>query len=118
MLTGKNWASIVKDKSKDVLVFYHASWCQKCEIYDKKWSQFAEEVKDVKNLVIGRYDAMANEVEGLKILGFPSIFYYPKEDKLGVDVTIQREKDDLLKLLRETSSVYRAARPNEYHTEL
>jgi protein disulfide-isomerase A1 len=112
VLVGKNWDQIVKDETKDVLVKYYAPWCGHCKALAPVWDQLAEDVKDIDDLVIAKFDATMNEVAGLEIRGYPTLKFYPKDNKAGVDYDGDRELDDFKKWLGENSSAYKAARAN------
>ena len=43
--------------------------------------ELAEELAAANNLVIAEIDATANEVEGLQVQGFPTIKFYPANNK-------------------------------------
>lgn len=43
--------------------------------------ELAEALADAENLVIAEMDATANEVEGVNIQGFPTIKFYPANNK-------------------------------------
>lgn len=109
ILVGKNWDEIVKDSSKDVLVKYYAPWCGHCKALAPTWDSLAESVKDIPDLVIAKFDATANEVAGLQISGYPTLKFYPKDNKDGVDYTGGRELDDFKTWLGENSEAYKAA---------
>ena len=106
VLVGKNWENIVKDETKDVLVKYYAPWCGHCKALAPTWDALAEDVKDIDDLVIAKFDATANEVPGLEIRGYPTLKYYPKNNKAGVDYSGEREIEDFKKYLSENSSAY------------
>jgi len=108
ILVGKNWADIVNDRSKDVLVKYYAPWCGHCKALAPTWDDLAMHVKDIDDLVIAKFDATANEVAGLEIRGYPTLKFYPKENKDGVDYTGGRELDEFKAWLSENSSAYQA----------
>jgi len=42
------------------------------------WEKLAEEMKDVKEMVIAKIDDTANEGMGSKIKGYPTIKFYKK----------------------------------------
>lgn len=65
VLVGKNHDEIVNDPTKDVLVKYYAPWCGHCKKLAPIWEELAEDVKDVQDLVIAKFDATENEVKGL-----------------------------------------------------
>jgi protein disulfide isomerase len=108
ILVGKNWADIVNDRSKDVLVKYYAPWCGHCKALAPTWDDLAMHVKDIDDLVIAKFDATANEVAGLEIRGYPTLKFYPKDNKDGVDYTGGRELDEFKAWLSENSSAYQA----------
>ena len=110
VIVGKTWEKIVKDETKDVLVKYYAPWCGHCKALAPTWDQLAEDVKDIEDLVIAKFDATANEVAGLEIRGYPTLKYYSKTNKAGIDYAGDRELDDFKKWLSENSSAYQAAR--------
>lgn len=109
-VVGKNWEKVVKDETKDVLVKYYAPWCGHCKALAPTWESLGGETKDIEDLVIAKFDATANEVAGLEIRGYPTLKYYPKNDKSGIDYSGDRELEDFKKWLSENSSAYQAAR--------
>lgn len=111
ILVGKNFDKIVKDETKDVLVKYYAPWCGHCKALAPVWDQLGDDLKDIEDLVIAKFDATANEVAGLEIRGYPTLKFYPKANKEGVDYSGDRELDDFKKWFSENSSAYQAARP-------
>ena len=110
-LVGKSWEDVVKDASKDVLVKYYAPWCGHCKALAPTWDELAKDVADIEDLVIAKFDATANEVDGLEIRGYPTLKFYPKDNKAGVDYSGDRELADFQSWLSEKSSAYQAARP-------
>merc|ERR1712151_800894 len=113
VVVGKEWEKIVKDETKDVLVKYYAPWCGHCMALAPTWDSLGEDVKDIEDLIIAKFDATANEVAGLEIRGYPTLKFYPKDNKDGVDYGGDRELDDFKKWLSENSSAYQAARPGD-----
>ena len=111
VLVGKNWDEIVKDPTKDVLVKYYAPWCGHCKALAPVWDSLAKDVEAIDDLIIAKFDATANEVQGLEIRGYPTLKFYPKDNKDGVDYDAGREEADFKKWLSENSSAYQAARP-------
>ena len=109
VVVGTNFEELVMDTSKDVLVKYYAPWCGHCKKLAPIWDELAEFYKDNADLVIAKFDATLNEAEGVQIQGFPTIKFYPKDNKAGVDYAGERELDDFKKWLGENSSVLKAA---------
>jgi len=110
-IVGKSWESIVQDASKDVLVKYYAPWCGHCKALAPTWADLAKDVADIEDLIIADFDATANEVPGLDIRGYPTLKFYPKDNKAGQDYGGDRALDDFKNWLGENSAAYKAARP-------
>jgi protein disulfide-isomerase A1 len=110
VIVGESWDSIVNDPEKDVLVKYYAPWCGHCKALAPVWDQLGDDVKDIPDLVVAKFDATANEVAGLEIRGYPTLKFYPKDNKAGIDYNAGRELDDFKNWFAENSSAYKAAR--------
>lgn len=52
-------------------------------------------------------DSTANEVESVEIKGYPTLKFYPKENKAGVDYEGERELENFKTYLQEHSSAYK-----------
>lgn len=110
-LVGKTWDQIVKDSSKDVLVKYYAPWCGHCKSLAPIWDELAKDVESVEDLIIAKFDATANEVPGLEIRGYPTLKFYPKDNKDGLDYSGDRNLGDIQAYLSQHSKAYQAFRP-------
>jgi len=110
VLVGKSFDDVVKDATKDVLVKYYAPWCGHCKTLAPIWDELAADVMDIDDLVIAKFDSTANEVAGLEIKGFPTLKFYPKDNKAGVDYSGDRDLPAFKSFLAENSSAYKSAR--------
>ena len=115
VVVGKNFEELVRDPTKDVLVKFYAPWCGHCKKLAPIWDELAEFYKDEKDLVIAKFDSTTNEAEGVEIRGYPTLIFYPKDNKNGVPYEGERELEDFKKWLKENSSVLKAKK--EAHTE-
>lgn len=96
------------DNEKDVLVKYYAPWCGHCKKLAPIWDQVAEELKDVPNLVIGKFDATTNEVDGVDIKGYPTLIFYPAGGKGSpINFEGERDSDGIKNFLKEKSANYK-----------
>jgi len=110
-LVGKTWTEVVMDTNKDVLVKYYAPWCGHCKSLAPIWDELAKDVEAAEDLVIAKFDATTNEVAGLEIRGYPTLKFYPKGNKDGMDYSGDRQLADFQQWLGENSSAYQAFRP-------
>lgn len=99
VLVGKNFVEVAMNPEKDVLVEFYAPWCGHCKqlvpIYDK----LGEKFKDHESIVIAKMDSTANEVEQVKVQGFPTIKLFKKGDNKVVDYNGERTLEGMSKFL-------------------
>ena len=117
VVVGETFEQIVKDPTKDVLVKYYAPWCGHCKKLAPVWDELGEHYKDQENLVIAKFDATANEAEGVEVRGYPTLIFYPKDNKAGVDYSGERELQNFKDWLGENSPVLKGDSGHE-STEL
>lgn len=116
ILVGTNFEAIVNDPTKDVLVKYYAPWCGHCKSLAPVWEELGESVADNADLVIAKFDATANEVAGLAIRGYPTLKFYPKDNKEGFDYEGDRDLESFKIWLAEHSTAHiehKAKRAND-----
>ncbi|KAL9656022.1 hypothetical protein ABK040_007642 [Willaertia magna] len=80
VVVGKTFKELVVDSEDDVLLEFYAPWCGHCKQLEPKYKQLAEELKDVKGLVIAKIDASENDTP-VPIEGFPTIYFFPRGKK-------------------------------------
>lgn len=92
-LTPDNYDSVVSDPTKNVFVKYYAPWCGHCTRMAPAWAELASNNKDKDDLVIAECDASAHAEIASKngIRGFPTIKFYPKDNKAGVPYSGARD---------------------------
>jgi len=108
VIVGTEFDKIVRDPTKDVLVKYYAPWCGHCKKLAPIWDDLAKHYESNPDVVIAKFDATANEADGVEVKGYPTLIFYPKDNKDGVTFDGDRELEPLKKWLTENSPVLKA----------
>lgn len=56
------------------------------------------------NIVISKCDATANEIEGIPIQGFPTLKFFPANNKTPVDFSGDRTEEGILNYLKSKTT--------------
>jgi protein disulfide-isomerase A1 len=115
VLVGKNFDQVARDKTKDVLVEFYAPWCGHCKQLAPIWDQLGEKFQDNADIVIAKMDSTANELPDVKIQGFPTIKFFPKNSDEIVDYNGERTLEGFTKFLESGGKA--GAGPSEEETE-
>merc|ERR1712218_94531 len=84
---------------KDVLVEFYAPWCGHCKQLAPIWDKLGEKYADHANIVIAKMDSTANELEEIKVQGFPPIKLIKAGDNEIVDFDGERTEAGFTKFL-------------------
>jgi protein disulfide-isomerase A1 len=110
VVVGKTFNEIVMDPAKDVFVEFYAPWCGHCKNLAPKWEALGEEFKDTPSVVIAKVDATENDTPA-DIQGFPTIIYYPSNNKNGLVYRGERTKEAFSAYVRENSGTLTDKKP-------
>lgn len=100
VLVGKNFETVAKDPTKNVLVEFYAPWCGHCKQLAPIWDELAEKYAASADMVIAKMDSTANELNDVKIHSFPTIKYFPAgEGAETIDYNGERNLDGFVKFL-------------------
>ncbi|CDJ35666.1 LOW QUALITY PROTEIN: thioredoxin, putative [Eimeria mitis] len=97
-LVASTFATEVR-KEANVLVEFYAPWCGFCRKMEPAYKELAMRVAGVSGLLIARIDATRNEVEGVAIAGYPTLYLYRRGEKEPLLYAGDRSTRDMLKWL-------------------
>ncbi|KAL2539234.1 Protein disulfide isomerase-like 1-6 [Abeliophyllum distichum] len=80
-VVGKTFDELVLHSPKNVLLEVHTPWCINCETMSKQIEKLAKHFKGLENLVFARIDASTNEHPRLQVEDYPTLLFYPADDK-------------------------------------
>lgn len=107
ILKGETFNELVMNNDKDVLVEFYAPWCGHCKKLAPIWDDLGTEFENDSNIVIAKMDSTANEIDvpNVSVKGFPTIIFFPGNDKQNpVKYEEGRELDDLISYLQTHAS--------------
>jgi protein disulfide-isomerase A1 len=106
VVVGKTFEDIVYDKEKDVFVEFYAPWCGHCKKLAPVWDELGEVFEDkAPNVVIAKIDATANSLpDGLEIGGFPTLIFFPADNKEGIPYNADRDLETLREFVIDHAS--------------
>ncbi|XP_063788502.1 protein disulfide-isomerase A2 [Pseudophryne corroboree] len=91
VLVGKNFEEVVYDETKNVFVEFYAPWCTHCKELEPIWEELGEKYKDHENVIIAKIDGTANEIDGLRVRGYPNLRFFPAgPDRKMIEYTKNR----------------------------
>jgi protein disulfide-isomerase A1 len=99
-LVAKTFDEIVMDPTKDVLVEFYAPWCAHCKKLNPIYEELAKKYENNPNVVIAKIDATTNEIENMSIQGFPTIKFWPANNKINpIDFNEERNIESFTKFI-------------------
>lgn len=99
VLVGSNFEEIALDATKDVLVEFYAPWCGHCKQLAPIWDKLGEAFEDNEKVVIAKMDMTVNELENVKVSGFPTIKLFSAGGNKEVDYDGGRTLEEFIKFL-------------------
>ena len=67
------------------------------------YEQIAKRLKYSEHLVLAEIDLTSNEVENLRIDGFPSLKFYPGGEENIIDYKIERSEESLVLFIKQNA---------------
>ncbi|XP_029196003.1 uncharacterized protein [Acropora muricata] len=110
-LDSGNFDSIAMDKTKDVLVEFYAPWCGHCKRLAPTYDLVGKAFKNEPNCVVAKVDADSEKDLGERfgVTGFPTLKFFPKDNKEGEEYNGGREEQDFIDFLNEKCKTNRVS---------
>lgn len=111
ILTPANFDKIVLDPSKDVLVEFFAPWCGHCKSLAPVFEKAAAAFKSEKDVVVASVDADAHKDLGSRfgVSGYPTLKFFPKDNKDGEDYDGGRDLNSFVEFLNKKAGTFRTS---------
>ena len=100
VLVAKNFHEIVENK-KNVFVEFYAPWCGHCKALTPIWEEVAEKLKDRDDILIAKMDATVNQIDSIRIPGYPSLLLFQGTYKTNIPFKGDRNLERILDFLEE-----------------
>ncbi|KAJ1797503.1 protein disulfide-isomerase precursor [Coemansia sp. RSA 2399] len=116
-LVSKQFNEVVFDKTKDVLVLLHATWCIHCRRLMPVYQELGRLLKSNANIVVAQMEATLNDVPSsdpaLEITGYPTIVLVRAVDNVVVPYNGDRSLNSFTEFLRVHATHSVTAQNNE-----
>ena len=102
-LVGTRYKQDVIDNDKDVIVYFYAPWCEKCQNFYPKYERLARKLRNRnKNLLFTKMDATENDIDYFSVSKYPTIKFYPgnQKDKNPIHIPNKLGIVDMLDLIK------------------
>jgi len=111
VLTPDNFDAIVKDTNKNVLVEFYAPWCGHCKTLAPKYEEVANTFDGEEEVVIAKLDSDAHREQSTAygVSGYPTLKWFPKNNKAGEDYSGGRDTADFIRFINEKAGTQRIA---------
>ena len=119
-LVGKNFKKEVLDNDKDVLVYFVSEKCKRCQEFEPELEKLSKKLKKNNDkIVIGKIDAILNDVEQFQIHHFPTVMFYPGNAKSDEPIELKGKKNSV-EIIEKfiINNAYNKIKEEERNTEL
>ena len=100
VLVAKKFREVVEN-NKNVFVEFYAPWCGHCKQLAPIWDEVGEKLEDNKDVVIAKMDATVNNLDSVRIPGYPSLLLFQGTDKTNIPLQGDRSLERILGFFEE-----------------
>jgi len=105
VVVGKNFADLVTNSNKDVLLEFYAPWCGHCKTLAPKYAEAATKLLHLSDkLTLAMIDATENEIEGVSVQGFPTLKFFKAGNPTPIEYDGERETEGIVAWLKKNVS--------------
>jgi len=81
---------------------FYAPWCGHCKSLAPEYEKAAAALrKTMPDVVLAKCDATENEIPDYPVQGFPTLGWFPTDNKVGVEYEGPREADGIIEWVKE-----------------
>lgn len=80
-ISGDIWEEEIIQNEDFVFVMFYAPWCGHCKKFMPKWIEFGLRTFKMEHFRVGMIDGSSNEIPGIEVSGFPTLFLFKKNKK-------------------------------------
>ena len=102
VIVGKTFEKEVINNDKDVILLFYAPWCTHCKELSPKYEEVGKILKkNNPKLLVAKIDGSQNEVESIDIPAFPTILFFPGNQKKRspIEYKGKRNTDDIIEFI-------------------
>ena len=106
VIVGKTFEKEVINNDKDVILLFYAPWCTHCKELSPKYEEVGKILKkNNPKLLVAKIDGSQNEVESIDIPAFPTILFFPGNQKKRspIEYKGKRNTDDIIEFIMKYS---------------
>ena len=100
VLNRDTFAHFVMDKPI-VMVEFYAPWCGHCKALEPIWEELGDKLKNNEDIVIAKMDATVNQVDSIRVPGYPSLLLFQGTDTSNIPFQGERTLDGIIDFLEE-----------------
>jgi len=107
-----NFEQVIQDKSKHVFVEFYAPWCGHCKHLAPDWEKLGLAFQNEHDVVIAKVDADKHKPLGEKfgVSGFPTLKFFPKDNKAGESYEAGRDLESLVAEVNKRAGLKRTSK--------